>query len=192
MSDLVESPAPAADLDPTIFNVDPERLARAAKLIDAPAQEQVAQCPVPRSLAKAMGAAACPFPMGGSNGAVAVQRSAADVAMRRLLFITDRPTDASEKTAIKAFERSMLISAIRCTLTYVVFPIVLPMMSFAKGVGPAIGIVIGLFALVCDIFTVRRFFAIDHKWRWRFTFIAGSVMGLLTWLLIEDIINLSS
>lgn len=192
MSDLVESPTQTEAIDPTIFAVDPARLAQAARLIDAPAQEQVAQCPVPRSLAQAMGAGACPFPMGGSTNAAAVQRSTADNVMRRLLRISEQPADVSEKAAIKAFERSMLISAIRCTLTYVVFPIVLPMMSFAKGVGPVIGITIGLIALVCDVFTVRRFFAIDHKWRWRFTFIAGAVMSLLTWLMVEDVINLMS
>lgn len=188
MSDLVETPA--TTIDPTIFRVDPARLAQAAKLVDAPAQEQVAACPVPRALAQAMGAANCPFPMGGAPGDATVERSRADLFMRRLLRIRERPAGVSNSAAIAAFQKSMLISATRCTLTYVVFPIVLPMMSFARGLGPVLGIIIGVFALICDTFTVRRFFAIDHKWRWRFTAIAGAVMGLLTFLLVEDIVNL--
>lgn len=215
-SDLVDSPAhtPAgtaapqpssiADpvaLDPTIFSVDPSRLMQTARLLESPsettdttvngADSGAAKCPVPGVMARAMGADACPFPVGGANRAP-VQRSKADNVMRTILRIKERPEGVSEKAAIKAFERSMLISATRCTLTYVVFPIVLPMLSMAKGVGVMLGIVIGVIALTCDVFTVRRFFAIDHKWRWRFTFIAGAVMGLLTWLLVEDISHLIS
>lgn len=189
MSDLVDSPT--AELDPTIFRIDPARLAQTARRVEAPAQERVAECPVPRSLARAMGASACPFPMGGAP-AEAVERSRADEFMRRILFIRERPADVTSQAAIKAFQKSMLISAIRCTLTYVIFPIALPMMSFSRGFGPVLGVIIGVFALVCDTLTVRRFFAIDHKWRWRFTAIAGSVMCLLTWLLIEDIVHLLS
>lgn len=60
----------------------------------------------------------------------------------------------------------MLISAVRCTLTYVIFPFVAPAVGFATGVGPVVGLVIGSFAIVCDVFTIRRFFAVDHRWRW--------------------------
>ena len=131
----------------------------------------------------------CPFPHGAM--APPVERSAADNFVRKLLRVKERPADASEQTAYKSFERSMLVSAIRCTLTYVVFPFALPALSFAKGVGVLLGIAIGLFAMVCDVFTIRRFFAIDHKWRWRFTAAASAVIVLLTVLLVQDIGHLA-
>ncbi|MCO5313078.1 MAG: hypothetical protein M9952_09135 [Microthrixaceae bacterium] len=187
-SDLAES---TVSIDPTIFQIDPARLTQAAKTIDADAQPDEAACPVPRALAKAMGASACPFPVGGAT-TEPVRRSAADTAMRRLLRVHDRPAQVSERAAVAAFQKSMLISAARCTLTYVVFPVLLPMVSFARGLGPVIGILIGTFALCCDVLTVRRFFAIDHKWRWYFTAVATAVMTLLTVLLVEDLINLMS
>jgi hypothetical protein len=40
---------------------------------------------------------------------------------------------------------------------------------------------------VCDTFTIRRFFAADHKYRWYFSAIALSIIGLLFVLLAEDI-----
>lgn len=146
------------------------------------------RCPVPHVAAVA-GDGVCPFPHGAS-AAPGVQRSRADQIARRVLRIRERPEGVTQKAALKAFEKSMLISAIRCTLTYVVFPFVLPALSFAKGVGPVLGIAIGSVAMVCDVFTIRRFFAVDHKWRWHFSAIALCVIGLLSVLLVQDIAHL--
>jgi ABC-type glucose/galactose transport system permease subunit len=110
--------------------------------------------------------------------------------VRRVLRIHDRPANVSSSAAYSAFQRSMLISAIRCTLTYVIFPFVVPALGFATGVGPIIGIAIGVVAMTCDVFTIRRFFAIDHKWRWHVAGIATMVIGLLSVLLVQDIIHL--
>ncbi len=110
--------------------------------------------------------------------------------VRRLLRIPDSPVGATDQAAYSAFQRSMFISATRCLLTYVVFPFVLPALSFANGLGPAIGIVIGTIAMVCDVFAVRRFFAVDHRWRWRFATVACGVIGLLFVLLVQDIVHL--
>ena len=132
---------------------------------------------------------ACPFPH-RSGVDRTVQRSAADVFVRRLLRIRERPPGATAKAAYAAFQRSMLISAIRCTLTYVVFPFVVPAVGFATGAGPILGIAIGLVAMTCDVFTIRRFFAIDHRWRWHFSAVALSVILLLSVLMVADIVHL--
>ena len=126
----------------------------------------------------------CPFPSRVG------QRSPADMVVRKLLRIRDRPTGLSENAAYSAFQRSMLISAIRCTLTYVIFPFVLPAAGFATGVGPVLGIAIGLVAITCDVFTIRRFFSVDHRWRWQFSAIAGTVICLLLVLMVQDIVHL--
>ena len=131
-------------------------------------------------------ASGCPFPHSGRT----VQRSRADMVVRHVLRIRERPAGVSSQSAYSAFQRSMMISAIRCTLTYVVFPFVVPAVGFATGVGPIIGIVIGLIAMTCDVFTIRRFFAVDHKWRWHFSAVALSVIGLLSVLMVQDIVHL--
>jgi ABC-type iron transport system FetAB permease component len=127
--------------------------------------------------------------MTGEGGQSGVRRSHADMIVRKVLRIKERPANVSENAALKAFEKSMLISATRCTLTYVVFPFVLPMVHVLKGVAPVLGIVIGVLAMCCDVFTIRRFFAIDHKWRWYFAAVASSVICLLAVLLVQDIVH---
>jgi len=110
--------------------------------------------------------------------------------MRTLLLIRERPAHVSEAAVYSSFRRSMLISATRCTLTYVIFPFVLPAIGIATGVGPALGISIGLFAITCDVYTIRRFFQVDHRFRWPVTAIATGVIGLLLVLLVQDIVHL--
>ena len=119
-----------------------------------------------------------------------VQRSRADRIVRSALRIQERPAGVSEAAAYATFQRSMLISATRCTLTYVIFPFVLPAIGIATGVGPILGVVIGVIAMTCDVFTIRRFFAADHKYRWWFSAIALSIITLLFVLLAEDIVAL--
>jgi hypothetical protein len=133
--------------------------------------------------------AACPVPHGAGTP---VRRSRADNVVRRLLRVPERPEGLTDASAYSSFQRSMVISGIRCTLTYLVFPIILPLLGLAAGVGPIVGIVIGTVAIVCDVFTIRRFFAVDHKWRWWFSGIALSVVVLLFVLLIEDFVDLAA
>jgi hypothetical protein len=132
-------------------------------------------------------AGGCPVMHGGAK-----QRSAADHIARKVLRIHDRPEGVTNAQAYSAFQKSMLISATRCLLTYIVFPFVLPAVGFATGVGPLLGITIGLIAMVCDVFSVRRFHAVEHRWRWHFTAVAACVMTLLTVLLVQDVIHLFS
>ena len=116
-------------------------------------------------------------------------RPAADVAVRRLLRIPDGPS-APEGAAQRAFSTSIVVSATRCLLTYIVLPFVAPALGLAAGVGPAIGIPIGVVAIGCNILTIRRFWAADHRWRWAYTAIALSVIALLLVLMVEDILDL--
>jgi hypothetical protein len=106
------------------------------------------------------------------------------------------PVDHSAMTgsdpATRAFNRSMLISGTRCLLTYVVFPWILPLLGLTASVGPALGIAIGLVALGCDVFTIRRFWVFDHKWKWPVTVICSGVIVMLLFLLVEDVAELLS
>jgi len=136
----------------------------------------------------------CPVAHDGpppASTAGAPVRSRADQIVRTVLRVRERPPGMSEHAAHVAFQRSMTISAMRCTLTYLVFPILLPLVGIRMGVGPAIGIAIGVAAMVCDVFAIRRFFAVDHRWRWPFTALISSVLVLLAVLLVDDISHLT-
>ncbi|HRW37575.1 MAG TPA: hypothetical protein P5254_07745 [Aquihabitans sp.] len=153
----------------------------------ADAVPDAARCPFPHGAA----AEACPVPgVGASRPTRKIERSTADLFVRRLLRVRERPEGVSEASANKAFQKSMLISATRCTLTYVIFPIVIPLLGILKGVEAPLGVAIGSVAIVSDVFTIRRFFAADHKYRWWFSAIALSIITLLFVLLAEDIVAL--
>ena len=117
-------------------------------------------------------------------------RSGADRVARRVLRIPETVVKGTSRDAEQVFQRSLMISAARCTLTYVVFPFVLPAIGVVTSVGPLLGLVIGLLALVCDVFSIRRFFIAEHRYRWHFTVVAASVMCLLTVLVVEDVVAL--
>jgi len=122
--------------------------------------------------------------------AAAPGRSSADRFMRRLLRLpADAPT-ATAAEAQKAFQTSILVAAVRCLLMYIVFPFVLPAIGVAKGVGPAIGLPISIVAIVCIVFSMRRFWRADHSKRWHYTVLGTAVIGFLLYLVVQDVISL--
>ncbi len=163
----------------------------------APAEEELTTARPP-SVAAVDGARAggCPVAHPTTGGCPVARpgagpsRSKADLVVRKVLRIRERPAGLTSASAYGAFQRSMLISAVRCTLTYVIFPFVAPAVGLATGVGPVLGVLIGSFAMVCDVFTIRRFFAVDHKWRWPISIIAFSVICLLSVLWVQDVSHL--
>ena len=94
--------------------------------------------------------------------------------------------DVSTADAESAFSKSVLVSAVRCTLTYVLIPFVFPLIGFGAGVGPWIGLPIGIAAIIANIVSIRRFHRADHKWKWPMTAINVGIIGLLTVLVILD------
>ena len=120
------------------------------------------------------------------------RRSAADAAMCKILCIPDQRAAVSESDVQRLFSASILISAARCLLSYVVLPIVTPLIGAATSVGPAIGIPIAVVALVFDVRGIRRFWLAKHRSRWAFTYVYLAVMGLVTALLVIDLVKITS
>lgn len=113
--------------------------------------------------------------------------SRADAVARRVLLIPPERGRTSEADAQRLFSTSILISALRCLLTYIVFPVVTPLVGALSGVAPVIGIPIAVVALVFDVLGIRRFFLAGHRLRWPVTGIYLAVMGLVAYLLAGDI-----
>ena len=152
------------------------------------------RCPVDhRAIAAAQQAATAAEPTGcpvRHQPAGDMVRPAADVFMRRLLRIPDHPKKVRERDVQRLFSTSILISAVRCVLSYVVFPILAPTLGAVTKVGAAIGIPIGIVALVFDVRAVRRFWLANHKYRWPFTIVYAIVIVLVVVLFGRDIANL--
>jgi hypothetical protein len=128
------------------------------------------------------------------RGSVAVReasvpplRSRADDGMRRLLRIPGDQAPIDESETHRIFSLSILLSATRCLLSYVVLPILLPFIGAARGVGPAIGIPIGVLALVFDYLGIRRFWLADHHRKWAFSALYAVVGTMVAALLIVDV-----
>ncbi len=103
---------------------------------------------------------------------------------------TSTPSLTTEETATRVFSTSILISAVRCTLAYVVFPWVLPALGLASGVGPGIGLAVGVVAIGFNIASIRRFHRSDHAWKWPITALNCIVIALLAVLAGIDISDL--
>ena len=95
-----------------------------------------------------------------------------------------------EASASRIFSISILISAIRCTLTYVVFPWVLPLLGIAKGVGPGVGVTVGVIAIAFNILSIRRFHRSTHPWRRALMALNSCVIVLLLVLVALDVADL--
>lgn len=94
---------------------------------------------------------------------------------------------AADENAQQGFSRSILVSGIRCTLTYVVLPFIAPWIGLAPGVGPVIGLVVGVIAMAANVFSIRRFWRADHRWKKHATVLHAAVLLLLSILMILDI-----
>ena len=89
--------------------------------------------------------------------------------------------------AQRGFSRSIVVSGIRCVLTYVILPFVTPILGFAPGTGPVIGLIVGTVALVANVLSIRRFWRADHPWKKPVTALHVGVIILLVILLYLDI-----
>ena len=89
--------------------------------------------------------------------------------------------------AQKAFNWAIVISGIRCTFAYVVFPFVAPLFGFVPGIGPVLGLTIGTVAIVSNVWSLRRFQRSNHRWKSRMTVVHIAVIGLLLVLMAFDV-----
>lgn len=118
-------------------------------------------------------------------------RSDADCVMRRVLHLPESAPKADRAAAQQAFSRSVWISAARCLLTYIILPVLGPIVGLAGDVGPVLGLTVGAVSMVAIVASIRRFFAADHRWRWRYTALGGSILVLLVVQAVIDIADLT-
>ena len=115
------------------------------------------------------------------------QRGAADRFARKLLRIGG---PASGQDVHNLFSSSIALSATRCLLSYIVFPVLAPWLGALPLIGPAIGLPVGAVALVFDVRAIRRFFKAEHRWRWVAAALYLVVMAMVATLMWRDISRL--
>ncbi|MBB4138901.1 hypothetical protein [Microbacterium invictum] len=110
----------------------------------------------------------------------------ADRFMRRLLRVssTDKRVVGS---AHRAFRVAILVSAVRCLITYLAIPILIPIAAVAGLVAAPLSIALCLFAFVNGVISVRRFWIANHRYRWMYTNFMAVVFAVLAVTLVIDI-----
>lgn len=117
-------------------------------------------------------------------------RSPADRAARRVLCLPECGPRASIFGAESAFTKSIAISATRCLLTYVLIPLLGPIVGLSGAIGPWLGIALSAVSVTAIFFATRRFFAADHKWRWYYATLGAGVVVLLVVQTVIDVSDL--
>jgi len=110
--------------------------------------------------------------------------------MRRLLRL---PVDAPKQSIMGTegiFGKSIVISGIRCILTYIVLPLLAPIFSLSGASLPVVGLLLGTVSMVAIVISMRRFFAADHKYRWGYAAIGGAIFIMLIVAGIFDVTTL--
>jgi hypothetical protein len=105
---------------------------------------------------------------------------------------TATTTPDEQLEASRIFSLSLVISGTRCLLTYILLPWVLPLLGLAKGVGPAVSLVVGVIAIAFNLLSIRRFQASGHRWRVPLMALNATVIAFLLFLVVTDVADLVS
>lgn len=99
--------------------------------------------------------------------------------MRGLLGVHGDPVKGAVFDAQNKLRGSIIVSGIRCVITYLVVPIATPILGFLGAVAVPISIALSLLAIGLGYNSLKRFWLADHRLRWRYTVFIGVVWVLL-------------
>lgn len=99
--------------------------------------------------------------------------------MRRLLRIGDVVDEDAIFGARRSTTAAMVVSGIRCIVTYLVIPILAPFIEILETIDPPLAIALSSLAAVMGVAGVRRFWIADHRSRWLYTVFVAMVLALL-------------
>lgn len=111
--------------------------------------------------------------------------------MRRLLRLDPDGPPQGIFGASGAFNGSIAVSAARCLVTYVVIPVAGPALGLSGAVGPVLGLLLAVVSALAIGYSVRRFFAADHRYRWAYAGVGGAVLVLVAVQAVIDLVALA-
>jgi hypothetical protein len=102
--------------------------------------------------------------------------------------------DVIDKNAIFGARRStttaIVLSGIRCTITYVAIPILAPFIGLLETLDAPISIGLSATAIFVGIAGLRRFWKADHRARWSYTAFIGLLLVMLSVSIAFDVSKL--
>jgi hypothetical protein len=136
----------------------------------------------------AASAPAAPAPAGAAGPAPT--RPAADRVVRRLLRVDGATDPRALLGAQRAMTGSILVSAVRCTITYLLVPVLTPIVGVLDLVAAPLSLVLCVVAVVMSTRSLRRFWRADHAKRWHYTALVVVVWAFLAAALVRDVTQL--
>jgi hypothetical protein len=109
-------------------------------------------------------------------------RSPADRVARQLLRL-----ERAAPRALIPMRGSLLISAVRCVLSYAILPALAPLVGLSGAVSRPVSIVLSAAAVVLAIVSLRRVWAADWNYRWAYTAFSLLVLALLGMVIVIDV-----
>lgn len=122
----------------------------------------------------------------GTTAPSSFQSGTADRFMRWLLRIPDIDP-ALAGSAERPIWTAIVITAVRCVITYVIIPIGVTVVNFLAVLSTPISVVLYAFAFVNGIIGVRRLWLSNHELRWTFTLFMAFIFILLFIMIGGDI-----
>ena len=99
--------------------------------------------------------------------------------MRGLLRVGDIVDEHAVFGARRSTTTAIVLSGIRCTITYLLVPILAPFVTVLGTLGAPISIALSSAAIVMGIAGVRRFWIANHRARWSYTTFIGVILVML-------------
>ena len=113
-----------------------------------------------------------------------------DRRMRTLLRVGDQVDPSALLGAQSAMSKSIFVSALRCTITYLVIPLLGSTIAVLDAFSAPLSIVLCLFAGFMSIRSMRRFWIANHPKRWAYTIFASVVLVALTVGIVVDVLRI--
>lgn len=82
---------------------------------------------------------------------------------------------------------SLVLSAVRCLITYVAVPILLPLVGWLGQVATPLSLVLSVAAMVLAVNNLRRVWLADWSGRWGYTVFSLVVLVVLGALVVLDV-----
>jgi MFS-type transporter involved in bile tolerance (Atg22 family) len=122
---------------------------------------------------------------------------AVDRVMARVLFVTPPPPADEEVMPEEAKEGrtiglALVISGVRCTLQYLILPVVLPLIGLASGFSLIIAMALDLVALWLLISGLRYFWRTRHPHRFDMLPLSAAILAVIVGSFVYDVWRLIS
>ena len=117
-----------------------------------------------------------------AESAPAHPRSPLDGVVRWVLRVED-----AEPAALLSMRGSLLLSAVRCLVTYVALPVVIPLVGWLAGVATSLTLTLSVAAVALAVNNLRRVWAADWAGRWGYLVFSLLVLGVLVALMVADV-----